>query len=75
MKRFTRSTLIALSLSALSVSAFAANAREYYPGNSPASGTSAVQQGKTRAQVKAELVAAEKDGSLQTLNQTVYAGH
>lgn len=75
MKRSARTALLALSLSVLAVPAFADNAQVYYPGNGPASDTAATAtHGKTRAQVNAELVAAQKDGSLRTLDQTVYAG-
>lgn len=75
MKRSACTALLALSLSALAVPAFAANAQVYYPDSSPApTATATATQGKTRAEVRAELAAAEKDGSLHRLDQTVYAG-
>lgn len=57
----------------ISVNAFAQNEHVYYPNNN--SYPVAQEAHKTRAQVKAELVQAQKSGELKELNKTVYQGN
>jgi hypothetical protein len=71
----TMVSLMLLSSLGLSSVAFAENATVYYPDNSPVVGSQISEQGKTRAQVKQELIQAEKSGEMKHLDQTVFVGH
>lgn len=73
MKRSAQAALIALTLSALAVPAFA-DSDVHYPSNDSTPSAS-YQHGKSRAEVKAELATAMKDGSIKHLDRTVYVGN
>ena len=57
----------------VSASAFAQNEHVYYPANNDYPTGQVVH--KTRAEVRAELVKAEKSGELKRLDSTVYQGN
>ena len=70
MKKILLGAVVLGSL--VSASAFAQNEQVYYPNNRPVvQGQSSV----TRAQVKAQLVQAEKSGEIKRLDRTVYFGN
>lgn len=74
MKKTVISLMLLGSLGLSSV-AFAENATVYYPDNSPVVGTQMHEQSKSRAQVKQELIQAEKSGEMKQLDQSVFVGH